>query len=173
MKKEIGNSDVEEIARAESDSGKRVSGEPDSNLAVVGAGAIAGATAGAAIGTILAGPAGGVIGAAAGTIAGGAVAERIQEKVDPKLEELYWEENFKHSPYCNSVEKYEECLAAFRLGWESASRRDQRGCDFEEIERELANQWYELHGTESDWSHVREIVRDGFDRMRQRRLSHQ
>ena len=55
----------EEIEREEEKSGKRVSGEPDSNLSAVGGGGIAGAAAGAAIGTAVGGPVGGALGAVA------------------------------------------------------------------------------------------------------------
>src|SRR5438105_1030179 len=150
---------VEEIARKEAESGKRVSGEPDSDLASVGAGGIAGAAAGAAIGTAIGGPVGAAIGGAAGAIAGAAAADQIQDDLDPKLEELYWAENFKTRPYYKSTDKYEQYLPAYRLGWESAVRKEFANRDFEQIEPQLEREWKQKHGASSNWLAVREIAR--------------
>src|SRR5688572_10877291 len=85
----------EEKSQEEIESGERVSGEPESNLAAVGGGGIAGAAAGATIGTAVGGPIGGALGAAIGGIAGGVAGDQIQDNLDPKLEEVYWEGNFR------------------------------------------------------------------------------
>ncbi|HEY7162572.1 MAG TPA: hypothetical protein VH815_15020, partial [Acidobacteriota bacterium] len=127
----------EEIEREEEKSGKRVSGEPDSNLSAVGGGGIAGAAAGAAIGTAIGGPVGGALGAVAGAIGGAVAADQIQDELDPKIEEAYWKENHKTRPYYRPDDNYEEVyLPAYRFGWESAIHRQFANRDFEEIEPE-------------------------------------
>jgi hypothetical protein len=153
----------EEALEEKAESGERVSGEPDSNLAAVGGGGIAGAAAGAVIGTAVGGPVGAAIGAAAGAVAGAAAADQIQDELDPKLEEAYWQENFQKQPYYKVGDKYESYLPAYRFGWESASRPEYAERDFEEVEPELRKSW------EGDWDPVRSIVRDSFMRVRLRR----
>lgn len=161
----------EEIERDEEKSGKRVSGEPDSNLSAVGGGGIAGAAAGAALGTAVGGPIGGALGAVAGAIAGGVAADQIQDELDPKIEEAYWKENYKKRPYYRTDDSYEEVyLPAYRFGWESAIHKQFSDRDFEDIEPELRNRWIEECGEPREWDSVREICRDGFSRIRERRL---
>ena len=155
----------EKIRQEAVESGKRVSGEPDSNLAAVGAGGIAGAAAGATIGAA-GGPLGAGLGAAAGSIIGAAIADQVQDELDPKLEEVYWKENYHKQPYYKSGDVYETYLPAYRFGWESAIRREYTGRTFGEIEPELMEQWEDQHPASQPWSGVRLIVRDGFQRIR-------
>lgn len=163
------NSSEEEARKKELESGKRVSGEPDSNLAAIGGGGIAGAATGAAIGTAVGGPIGAAIGAAAGAIAGAAVADQVQDELDPKLEEIYWQENYKNQPYYKSGDKYETYLPAYRFGWESAARPEYADRNFIDIEPELRNDWQNQSGTVADWASVRPIVRDAFNRVQHKR----
>ena len=161
----------EEIEREEEKSGKRVSGEPDSNLSAVGGGGIAGAAAGAAIGTAVGGPVGGALGAVAGAIGGAVAADQIQDELDPKIEEAYWKENYKNRPYYRPDDKYEEVyLPAYRFGWESAIHKQFADRDFEDIEPELRNKWVSECEGAREWDSVREVCRDGFNRIRERRL---
>ncbi len=160
---------TDEIKPEEVESGERLSGEPDSNLAAVGAGGITGAAAGAAIGGVLGGPIGAAIGAAAGAVAGGAAGDKIQNQLDPKLEEIYWQENYIHRPYYKAGDKYEVYLPAYRFGWEAASRRDYGDRDFAELETELASRWGQEHRDSGNWASVRDIVRDAFIRIREKR----
>jgi Glycine zipper len=159
----------EEIKPEEVESGERLSGEPDSNLAAVGAGAIAGAATGAAVGGAIGGPVGAAIGAAAGAVTGGTAGDQIQNILDPKLEEVYWQENYKHRPYYKQGDKYDTYLPAYRFGWEAASRRDYGAKNFEELEPELKNRWETEHPNSGDWNFVRDIVRDAFIRIREKR----
>jgi hypothetical protein len=161
---------TEEIEREEEKSGKRVSGEPDSNLSAVGGGGIAGAAAGAAIGTAVGGPIGGALGAVAGAIGGAVTADQIQDELDPKIEEAYWKDNYKSRPYYKHGDDYEVYLPAYRFGWESAIRKQFAERDFEDIEPELRNSWITECDESRDWDSVREICRDGFNRIRERRL---
>jgi hypothetical protein len=160
----------EEIKKEEAESGKRVSGEPDSNLSAIGGGGIAGAAAGAAIGTAVGGPLGGALGAAAGAVAGGVAADQIQDELDPKIEETYWREHYKTRPYYKPGEDYEVYLPAYRFGWESAIRKQFNDRDFEDIEPELRNLWTTECKEPREWESVREICRDGFNRIRERHL---
>jgi hypothetical protein len=152
-----------EALKEKAESGERLSGEPDSNLAAVGGGGIAGAAAGAVIGTALGGPVGAAIGAAAGGVAGAAAADQLQDELDPKLEEAYWQENYKSQPYYKPGDPYETYLPAYRFGWDAASRPEFAERDFEDVEPELKNRW------EGDWNAVRSVVRDSFMRVRLRR----
>src|SRR5436309_1491936 len=154
------DAEIEERAREDAESGKRVSGQPENNLAAVGAGGISGAAAGAVIGGAVGGPIGSAIGAAAGAVAGGAAADQIQNELDPKLEELYWQENFKNRPYYRTGDDYDVYLPAYRFGWDAAILKEFAGKDFSEIEPHLARRWQAEHGHEKDWSLVRDIVRD-------------
>lgn len=158
----------EEKSPEEVESGERVSGEPESNLAAVGGGGIAGAAAGAAIGTAVGGPLGGALGAAIGGVAGGVAADQIQDELDPKLEEVYWEEHYRTRPYYQAGDKYESYLPAYRFGWESAARGEYAGRNFDELEPELENVWKTHYAASGEWRSVRERVRDAFDRIRQR-----
>jgi hypothetical protein len=169
MSKEKKHVEKEEIKPEEVEGGERLSGEPDANLAAVGAGGIAGAAAGAAVGGALGGPVGAAIGAAAGAMAGGTAGDQIQNKLDPKLEEVYWQENYMNRPYYNQGDKYETYLPAYRFGWEAASRRDYGAKSFEELEPELKQRWGTEHANSGNWDSVRDIVRDAFVRIREKR----
>lgn len=169
MSKKKKNTAEDKIKPEEVESGERLSGEPDANLTAVGAGAIAGAATGAAFGGALGGPVGAAIGAAAGSVAGGAAADQIQDELDPKLEEVYWQENFKHRPYYKAGHKYETYLPAYRFGWEAASRRNYGDRDFTELEPELKMRWETEHPDSGEWGYVRDIVRDAFVRIREKR----
>ena len=157
----------EEIRRREAESGKRESGEPDANLSAVGGGGITGAAAGAVVGGAVGGPAGAAVGAVAGAVAGAAAADKIQDKLDPKIEEVYWQQHYYTRPYYKSGDPYENYLPAYRFGWESAIRKDYAGKNFDEIEPQLRSEWTKS-GAASDWITIRDIVRDGFDRVRSR-----
>jgi hypothetical protein len=158
----------ERITHEEIESGKRVSGEPDANLAAVGAGSIVGAAAGVAIGTATGGPVGAALGAAAGAVVGGATADRVQDEMDPKLEEVYWQENYKSRPYYTEGDPYENYLPAYQFGWESAVYKNYRDLPFEEVEPSLRNDWEKHHRNLGTWESVRETVRDSFERIRAR-----
>src|SRR5687768_308958 len=141
-----------ETLREKTESKERVSGEPDSNLAAVGGGGIAGAAAGAVVGTAIGGPVGAAIGAAAGAVAGAAAADQIQDELDPKLEEVYWQQNFQNQPYYKPGDKYETYLPAYRFGWEWASKRKQGDRDFESLESDMRNDWQAHNAHFGEWT---------------------
>jgi hypothetical protein len=161
----------EEARRHEAESGKRVSGEPESNLSAIGAGGIGGAAAGAAVGTAVGGPIGGIIGAAAGGIAGATAADQIQDALDPKLEEVYWQENYRRRPYYKTGSAFNDYLPAYKFGWEAANSSKYGDRDFEDIESDLRRDWETQHGKGSDWSAIKQVIRDSFERIRERRLA--
>ena len=160
----------QESAQKEAESGQRASGEPEANLGAIGVGGVGGAVAGAALGTAVGGPVGGAIGAAVGAIAGGTAADQLQDEVDPKVEELYWRDNYHKQSYFKSGDTFETYLPAYRFGWEAADREGATGREFDEIESQLKERWENQDGTWSEWTAVREVVRSGFNRIRERRL---
>jgi hypothetical protein len=168
MKKELEKRNLteEELEKAE-ESGQHVSGEPDPDLAAVGGGGIAGAAAGATIGVAAGGPLGGAIGAAIGGVIGGAAGDAISDAVDPKIEEAYWEENFRKRPYYKTGDRYEDYLPAYRFGWESANLNEYRDRDFYPAENDLRNRW-EQQPSARPWDEVRQMVREGYMRIRER-----
>lgn len=147
------------------ESGKRVSGEPESNLAAVGAGGIIGAAAGATLGAV-AGPLGAGLGAAAGSVIGGAIADKAQDELDPKVEELYWQEQHTKRSYYKSGDLYEDYLPAYRFGWENAIYKKYGDRSFEQIEPQLQTSWETGHS--EPWELVRDKVRDAFQRIREK-----
>ena len=159
----------EEIEKAE-ESGERVSGEPEQNLAAIGAGGIASAAAGAAIGTAVGGPIGGAIGAAAGAIVGGAAGDAIADNFDPKIEEVYWQENFRNRPYYKQGDKYEDYLPAYRFGWESAIRDEYNDRNFDALESDLRTEWEKQQKPYRNWDDARAMIEEGFVRIRNQRV---
>ena len=145
---------------------RRASGEPESHLSAVGGGGIAGAATGAAIGTAVGGPVGGAIGAAAGGVAGMAAADKAIDQLDPKIEEDYWKENFKNRPYYKPGDEYESYAAAYKFGWEAAGKREYKERSYKQAEAQLERDWKAQRGSMRDWSEVKEIVRDSYERVR-------
>jgi hypothetical protein len=158
----------EEIEKAE-ESGERVSGEPDQNLAAIGAGGIAAAAAGAAIGTAVGGPIGGAVGAAAGAIAGGVAGDAVAAEFDPKIEEVYWKKNFMNRPYYKQGDKFEDCLPCYRFGWESAIHDKYSNQDFESVESDLQEAWEGQQISDRQWDDARPMIREGFVRVKDQR----
>ncbi len=169
MKKEYEKRNLteEEIEEAEK-TGERVSGEPEQNLAAIGAGGIAGAATGAAIGTAVGGPLGGALGAAIGGLAGGTAGDAIAGEFDPKIEQVYWEENYKSRPYYKQGEAFDIYLPAYRFGWEAAVREDIASRDFEALENKLQREWEDQSSRSHNWNEARPIIRESFDRVRDR-----
>jgi hypothetical protein len=61
-------------------------------------------------------------------------------------------------------------LPAYRFGWESAIRKQFADRDFEDIEPDLRKLWTTECDASRNWDSVSEICRDGFNRIRERRL---
>jgi hypothetical protein len=167
MKKEIEKRNLtkEEIEEAE-ETGERVSGEPEQNLAAIGAGGIAGAAAGATIGTAVGGPLGGALGAAIGGLAGGTAGDAIAGEFDPKIEEVYWKEHYKTRPYYKEGEDYDRYLPAYRFGWECAVRDENINRDFHSCERDLRKEWEAQPSPSRNWDEARQMVKESFERIK-------
>jgi hypothetical protein len=78
-------------------------------------------------------------------------------------EDSYWQTNYRTRPYASTSTDYERYRPGYRYGYESASR--YQGRNWTEMEPELSKGWnsYEHRGT-STWEHVKDAVRDAWDR---------
>jgi phage tail tape-measure protein len=142
-----------------------VTGAPGAHPAATGAGAVAGGTAGAVIGAV-AGPVGAVVGAAAGAVAGGLAGKAIGEAADPTESDTYWRANYTSRPYAKEFKSYDEVAPAYRYGWESASKPDNKGRSFDESESTLKKDWDHVKGASSaTWDKARGAVKDAWNRV--------
>lgn len=82
-------------------------------------------------------------------------------------EERFWRENWERRPYVTADRTFEFYRPGYRYGFESATK--YRGRDWNDAEVELRAGWdtYEHRG-ESRWEHVKDAVRDAWDRVRGR-----
>ena len=144
-----------------------LTGEPGSHPIGTGVGAAGGAATGAAIGGAVGGPVGAVIGGAAGAVAGGAAGHSVAEGLDPTVEDDYWRKTYSTRPYYRAGSTYEEYEPAYRYGWESASRPEYRGREFDEVESDLERGWEKAKGkTREGWRDVKAATRDAWNRVR-------
>jgi hypothetical protein len=89
--------------------------------------------------------------------------------IDPSEEERYWRENYKSRSYFQRGRDFPFYAAAYRFGWESASRMDYFGRRFEDVEKDLSTNWMRAHGNlRSGWDDVRGATRDAFERVQNR-----
>jgi phage tail tape-measure protein len=144
-----------------------LTGEPGSHPIGTGVGSAGGAAAGAAVGGAVGGPVGAVVGGAIGAVAGGAAGHAAGEALDPTVENRYWKENFRNRPYYKAGREYDEYEPAYRYGWESATRPENRDRKFDEVEKDLERGWDKTKGNvKQGWYEVREATRDAYDRVR-------
>jgi hypothetical protein len=81
-------------------------------------------------------------------------------------EDTYWRDNYRNRPYVGSQHDYNQWQPAYRYGYESAQRYQNRNWD--DVERDLSSGWgtYEHRGSNtSTWEQVKGAVRDAWDRM--------
>jgi hypothetical protein len=141
--------------------------EPGSHPIGTGVGAAGGGATGAAIGGAVGGPVGAVVGGVAGAVAGGAAGHAVAEGLDPTVEDDYWRRTYSTRPYYRAGSTYEEYEPAYRYGWESASRPDYRGREFDEVESDLERGWEKAKGkTREGWRDVKAATRDAWNRVR-------
>lgn len=139
-----------------------ITGAPGSHPMGTGAGAAAAGAAGAAIGAA-AGPVGALAGAAIGAIAGGLAGKGVAEYFDPTAEAAYWRENYNTRPYYNSTYTYDEYEPAYRYGWESRTRYQDR--QWQDVESDLGRDWDTTRGkSRLNWDEARHATRDAWDR---------
>jgi hypothetical protein len=145
-----------------------ITGEPGAHPIGVAGGATGGALAGAAVGA-LGGPVGAVVGGAVGAVAGGLAGKAAGEAVNPTEEDRYWRENHASRPYFKSGRTYDDYRPAYAYGWESASRPEYHGRQFEDVESDLGRGWDKAKGTtRAEWSEMKQATRDAFDRAQNR-----
>jgi phage tail tape-measure protein len=141
-----------------------ISGEPGAHPLGTGLGAAAGgAAAGAAVGAVT-GPIGAAVGAMAGAVAGGLAGKSIAEQIDPTAEDAYWREEYPRRDYYDYAVAYDEFAPAYRFGWESRARYQDRTWD--EVEPEMQRNW-ESNPSSRDlaWEKARRASRDAWDRI--------
>jgi hypothetical protein len=126
-------------------------------------GTAGGAVAGMAVGAAIGGPAGAVIGAAVGAVTGGVAGHGVAAAFDPKVEDLYWQNNYKTRPYVKPGAPYSDYQDAYRFGWESVGA----GYDnFDAAAPDLERNWDKVKANSRlGWSEAKDAVRDGWHRV--------
>lgn len=144
-----------------------LTGEPGSHPIGTGVGAAGGAATGAAVGGAVGGPVGAAIGGVAGAVAGGAAGHSVAESLDPTVEDAYWRGTYTTRPYYRTGSSYEEYEPAYRYGWESATRPEYRGREFDDVQSDLERGWEKAKGkTREGWRDVKDATRDAWNRVR-------
>ena len=80
-------------------------------------------------------------------------------------EDTYWRANYRARPYASSAGRdYDDYQPAYRYGYDAATRYRNR--NWNDVESDLARDWdtYQYRGN-STWEHVKDAVRDAWDRM--------
>ena len=139
-----------------------------------GVGAAAGgAAAGAAVGTV-AGPIGTAVGIIAGGLIGGLAGKGVAEKVNPTEEHDYWREEVKNRDYYDAGKSYDDHYGpAYQYGFERVNQdlHENKGQvrSFEDHEPAMRDAW-DQHRRDGDsrFDDVKPIVRDAFERAKQR-----
>jgi len=141
-----------------------ITGEPGAHPVGTGLGAAAGgASAGMAAGA-MAGPVGAAVGAVAGGIVGGLAGKSIAESIDPTTEDAYWRDNYASRPYFDPMATYDDYAPAYRHGWESRGRYQDRS--FDEVEPDLKRDWDSVKDrSRLTWDRARHATRDAWDRI--------
>lgn len=141
-----------------------ITGEPGAHPVGVGVGAATGgALAGAAAGTV-AGPIGTVAGAVIGGVAGAFAGKRVAESIDPTAEDAYWREEYPNREYYHDDVTYDAYAPAYRHGWESRVRYNDRS--WAEVEPQLQTEWEQTPSSRDlAWERARRASRDAWDRI--------
>jgi hypothetical protein len=80
-------------------------------------------------------------------------------------EDAYWKTNYRNRPYASlESREYDFYRPGYRYGVEAANR--YQGRQWNEVESDLRRDWdrYEHRG-ESTWEHMKDAVRDAWDRV--------
>jgi hypothetical protein len=86
--------------------------------------------------------------------------------LDWTAEDEYWRNNYRSRPYADSSQTYDYWQPAYRYGYDSAQRYENR--TWNDVEADLRTGWdsYEHRGTaRSTWEQVKGAVRDAWDRI--------
>jgi hypothetical protein len=87
------------------------------------------------------------------------------DRIDWTEDDAYWRENYRKRPYASSANQdYTYYQPGYRYGYEAANRHQNR--TWSDVESELSSGWnkYEHRGS-STWEHVKDAVRDAWDRV--------
>jgi len=126
--------------------------------------ALGGAAAGALAGSLV-GPVGTAIGAAVGALAAGIAGSQVADTVDAKAEEAHWRENFKHRPYVDAEDGFDDYGPAYGYGVQAFVQYPGR--PFDEFEADLSREWGNARGpSRLDWDRARPASRDAWERVR-------
>jgi hypothetical protein len=162
-------SDVDRERNLDTDEGRDlnpdpITGEPGAHPVGAGLGAaVGGAAAGAAVGA-MAGPVGAAIGIVAGGVAGGLAGKEIAEHIDPTVEEEHWRNEYANRDYYDENVEYDEIAPAYRYGWESRAKHQDKTWD--QAEPDLARDWNAQRGQSSlDWQRAQPASRDAWERI--------
>ncbi|MES2661425.1 MAG: hypothetical protein V4689_22585 [Verrucomicrobiota bacterium] len=135
---------------------------PESHTVGAEVGAVSGGIAGAALGTALGGPVGGVAGAALGAAVGAMAGVGIAEGIDPKVEQEYWQKQYRNEPYFESEYTFEDYGPAYQLGWQHYSPH----ATFETAEERLSALWAQGRSkSQLDWGKAREAAKASWQKV--------
>ncbi len=110
-------------------------------------------------------PVGAVVGGAIGAVAGGLAGKGVAEVLDPTVEEAYWRDEYQNRPYYKNGTAYETYQPYYQYGYESATRPEFRGRDYEDVEPQLESEWNEHRGsTKSEFREFKGATRDAYER---------
>ena len=78
-------------------------------------------------------------------------------------EDAYWRQNYSTRPYA-AGRNYDTLSPGYRYGFDAANR--YRGRKWADVEKDLERDWdtYPHRGT-STWQHMKDVVRDAWDRV--------
>jgi hypothetical protein len=140
------------------------------HAAATAVGAAGAGAAGALTGASVAGPAGAVVGGIAGAAAGALAGNSFAAEFDVNEETRFWRENYASRPYRRPDRDFTYYEPAYRFGWESARRYAGDPRSFEDVERELSDDWLSwMVGDSSpgrEWNELRAAARDAWERIR-------
>ena len=87
-----------------------------------------------------------------------------EDVIDTNAEEAYWRQNYPSRPYFAEGTPFIEYKPAYRYGADSFSK--YKGRSFDQVERELADDWDRFKGTSSlKWEQAKHAARDAWQRV--------
>ncbi|HVH40080.1 MAG TPA: hypothetical protein VM764_08650 [Gemmatimonadaceae bacterium] len=143
-----------------------LTGTPGAHPIGTGAGAAGGAATGAAIGTAVGGPVGFAVGGVAGAVVGGLAGKGVAEAINPTAaaEDEYWRANYRNRPYVTPETEYESIQPAYRYGWESRSRYQDK--EWHAVENDLRSGWDKARGASTlSWEQAKQATQDAWNRL--------
>jgi len=89
------------------------------------------------------------------------------QQLDWDREESYWRDNWSTRPYASVDRGFDYYRPGYRYGFESANR--YRGRNWDDVESDLRTEWSSYaHRGQSKWEHVKDAIRDGWNRVMHR-----